>query len=74
MACHSPQSVGCLLNIKEVVPPCCKGSSLSGKRYQANSSHCEVMAVVTCSKPIPEVNLVSRPKQTNSGSQPSLQT
>ncbi|GFU12919.1 hypothetical protein TNCV_1678271 [Trichonephila clavipes] len=37
---------------------------LAAQRYQANGSHCEVKAVLTCPKPIPKVNLVPRPKRT----------
>ncbi|GFX95582.1 hypothetical protein TNCV_4825971 [Trichonephila clavipes] len=33
------------------------------QRYQANGSHCEAMAVLTCPKPIPKVYLVPRPKR-----------
>ncbi|GFT58720.1 hypothetical protein TNCV_1360811 [Trichonephila clavipes] len=35
---------------------------LATQRYQANGSHCEAMAVLTCLKPLPKVNLVPRPK------------
>ncbi|GFU00860.1 hypothetical protein TNCV_4819911 [Trichonephila clavipes] len=34
----------------------------TAKRYQANGSHCEDMAVLTCPKSIPKGNLVPRPK------------
>ncbi|GFT13587.1 hypothetical protein TNCV_3830621 [Trichonephila clavipes] len=34
----------------------------AAQRYQANGSHCEATAVLTCLKPIPKVNLVPRPK------------
>ncbi|GFV61414.1 hypothetical protein TNCV_2215281 [Trichonephila clavipes] len=32
------------------------------QRYQANGSHCEVMAVLRCPKPISKVNLVPKPR------------
>ncbi|GFW05592.1 hypothetical protein TNCV_4983621 [Trichonephila clavipes] len=35
---------------------------LAAKRYRANGSHCEAMAVLTRPKPILKVNLVPRPK------------
>ncbi|GFX28277.1 hypothetical protein TNCV_1125311 [Trichonephila clavipes] len=34
---------------------------IRAQRYQANGSHCEAMAVLTCPKPIPQANLVPRP-------------
>ncbi|GFW19506.1 transposable element Tcb2 transposase [Trichonephila clavipes] len=34
----------------------------TAKRYEANGSHCEAMAVLICPKPIPKVNLVPRSK------------
>ncbi|GFX48925.1 hypothetical protein TNCV_2797171 [Trichonephila clavipes] len=36
--------------------------SAAAQRYQANGSHCEAMAVLTCPKPIPKAILVPRPK------------
>ncbi|GFU91545.1 hypothetical protein TNCV_2543111 [Trichonephila clavipes] len=38
----------------------CLQKQRKGKRYHANGSHCEAMAVLACPKPIPKVNLVPR--------------
>ncbi|GFV74303.1 hypothetical protein TNCV_5127461 [Trichonephila clavipes] len=36
--------------------------TFKAQRYQADGSHCEAMAVLTCPKPIPKVNVDPRPK------------
>ncbi|GFU67819.1 hypothetical protein TNCV_4528881 [Trichonephila clavipes] len=44
------------------IPPTPLSRQDEAQRYQVNDSHCEAMAVLTCPKPIPKVNLVSRPE------------
>ncbi|GFV19122.1 hypothetical protein TNCV_3223401 [Trichonephila clavipes] len=43
------------------IPPTPSGRQEAAQRYQTGS-HCEAMAVLTCLKPIPKVNLVPKPK------------